>query len=143
MRSFTVLVAGALIACAPTMLPIPSPTPPVRAGAEDACARAGYDGTVVGAFSVRAGDLAAQEETPRGPSGPRPIRSRFRDYAPDAPIVLCYFDGFIGAPGGGVPVPPATFRPYDRYVVTIDPSGTASLVLAGHRDTITVAPRWP
>ena len=71
------------------------------------------------------------------------MRSSFRDYAPDAPIVLCFFDGFIAAPGGPPPVAPATFRPYDRYVVSVDPSGKAALAVAGHADTIAIAPRLP
>jgi hypothetical protein len=71
------------------------------------------------------------------------VRSSYRDYPPDASIVLCFFDGFIAAPGGPPPIPPATFRPYDRYVITIDPSGAPRLAVAGHRDSITVAPRLP
>jgi hypothetical protein len=30
-------------------------------------------------------------------------RAAFRDYAPDTRIVLCFFDGFIAAPGGPPP----------------------------------------
>jgi hypothetical protein len=99
---------------------------------------------VVGAFTLRAGDLAEQEETPRGgATAPHVSRSSFRDYPPDTPIVLCFFDGFIAAPGGPPPMAPATFRPYDRYVVTIDRSGKAELRVAGRVDIIVVAPRLP
>jgi hypothetical protein len=99
---------------------------------------------VIGAYTLRAADLAQQDETPRGgATGPRPGRSPYRDYAPDTPIFLCFFDGFIAAPGGPPPLPPATFREYERYVVTIDPAGSPRLAVAGHRDSITVAPRLP
>jgi hypothetical protein len=117
------------------------------------CANVGYSSTlpatpskatVVGAYTLRAGDLAQQDETPRGgPTGPHPLRSSYRDYPPDTQIVLCFFDGPIAAPGGPPPLPPATFREYDRYVVTIDPSGVPRLAVAGHRDSILVAPRLP
>jgi hypothetical protein len=109
-----------------------------------ACAQASaYGGTLVGAFTLTAGDLALQDETRNGPNGPRPLRSRFRDYPADTPIVLCYFDGPIAAPGGPAPIPPATFRPYDRFVVAVDPSDRVTLLVAGHRDRIAVAPRMP
>ena len=109
-----------------------------------ACAQASavYGGTLVGAFTLTAGDLALQDETRSGPNGPRPLRSRFRDYPADTPIVLCYFDGPIAAPGPP-PIPPATFRPYDRFVVAVDPSDRVNLLVAGHRDRIAVAPRMP
>lgn len=107
------------------------------------CSQAGFTGTVVGAFTLAAGDLARQEETGSGPSGPRVSRSSFRDYAPNSPIVLCFFDGFMAAPGGPPPVAPATFRPYDRYVATVDPAGIVVLRVAGHKDTIVVSPRLP
>ena len=77
------------------------------------CSRTACGGTVVGAFTLRAGDLAAQDETRGGASGPHPLRSGFRDYPSDTPIVLCFLDGFIAATGGPPPIPPATFRPYD------------------------------
>src|SRR2546421_275005 len=118
----------------------PGPTPTEVT----ACAQASaYGGTLVGAFTLTAGDLALQDETRNGPNGPRPLRSRFRDYAADTPIVLCYFDGPIAAPGGPAPIPPATFRPYDRFVVAVDPSDRVNLLVAGHRDRIAVAPRMP
>ena len=118
----------------------PGPTPTEVT----ACAQASaYGGTLVGAFTLTAGDLALQDETRNGPNGPRPVRSRFRDYAADTPIVLCYFDGPIAAPGGPAPIPPATFRPYDRFVVAVDPSDRVNLLVAGHRDRIAVAPRMP
>jgi len=119
----------------------PGPTPAeVRACAQ---ASAVYGGTLVGAFTLTAGDLALQDETRNGPNGPRPSRSRFRDYVADTPIILCYFDGTIAAPGGPPPIPPATFRPYDRFVIAIDPSDRVNLLVAGHRDQIAVAPRMP
>ena len=107
------------------------------------CRQTGYTGTVVGAFTLRAADLAEQDETRGGANGPRPLRSRFRDYSADIPIVLCFFDGFIAAPGGPPGISSATFRPYDRYVVTVDPSGQASLAVSGFRDRIVVAPQLP
>ena len=113
------------------------------AALELTCRRTGYSGTVVGAFTLRAADLAQQDETRGGANGPRPLRSRFRDYPADTPIVLCFFDGFIAAPGGPPGISSATFRPYDRYVVTVDPSGQASLAVAGFRDRIVVAPQLP
>jgi hypothetical protein len=111
--------------------------------AELACGQSGYTGTVVRAFTLRAADLAQQDETRGGATGPRPLRSRFRDYPADMPIVLCFFDGFIAAPGGPPGISSATFRPYDRFVVTVDPSGQASLAVAGYRDRIVVAPQLP
>jgi hypothetical protein len=119
----------------------PGPTPTEVA----ACAQASavYGGTLVGAFTLTAGDLALQDETRNGPDGPRPLRSAFRDYPADTPIVLCYFDGPIAAPGGPPPIPPATFRPYDRFAVAVDPSDRINLLVAGHRDRIAVAPRMP
>jgi hypothetical protein len=119
----------------------PGPTPTEVT----ACAQASavYGGTLVGAFTLTAGDLALQDETRNGPVGPRPLRSAFRDYPADTPIVLCYFDGPIAAPGGPPPIPPATFRPYDRFVVAVDPSDRVNLLVAGHRDRIAVAPRMP
>ena len=118
----------------------PGPTPPEVT----ACAQgsAVYGGTLVGAFTLTAGDLALQDETRNGPNGPRPLRSRFRDYPADTPIVLCYFDGPIAAPGGPA-IPSATFRPYDRFVVAVDPSNRVNLLVAGHHDQIAVAPRMP
>jgi hypothetical protein len=118
----------------------PGPTP----AEVTACAQASavYGGTLVGAFTLTAGDLALQDETRNGPNGPRPLRSRFRDYPADTPIVLCYFDGPIAAPGGPA-IPSATFRPYDRFVVAVDPSDRVNLLVAGHRDRIAVAPRMP
>jgi hypothetical protein len=107
------------------------------------CSRTQYTGAVVGAFPMRAADLATQDETRGGAAGPRVSRSVYRDYPDDAQIVLCFFDGFIAAPGGPPPPPPATFRPYDRYALTVDPSGQIRLVVAGHRDTLDVAPRLP
>ena len=106
-------------------------------------ASAAYGGSLVGAYTLNAGDLALQDETRNGPNGPRPLRSNFRDYPADTPIVLCYFDGPIAAPGGPAPIPPATFRPYDRFVVSVDPSDRVTLLVAGHRDRIAVAPRMP
>jgi hypothetical protein len=130
-----------------TALPGPtSPTARVTPTSAEmaACAHAsGYGGTLVGAFTLRAGDLARQDETRGGPNGPRPLRSNFRDYQADTPIVLCFFDGFIAAPGGPPRVPPATFRPYDRFVVAVDPAERVSLIVAGYRDRIFVAPRLP
>jgi hypothetical protein len=119
----------------------PGPTPTEVT----ACAHASavYGGTLVGAFTVTAGDLALQDETRNGPSGPRLPRSAFRDYLADTPIVLCYFDGPIAAPGGPPPISPATFRPYDRFGVAVDPSDRIRLLVAGHRDQIAVAPRMP
>ncbi len=144
MRLVVLMVACTLTACASTATPSASP-PSTRAtsAADAACAQAGYTGIVVGAFTVPAADLAQQDETRGGATGPHPVRSSFRDYPADALIVLCFFDGFIAAPGGPPPIPPATFRPYDRYVVTVDPLGHAALAVAGHRDTIAVAPRLP
>ena len=107
------------------------------------CARDGYAGTLVGAFTLRATDLARQDETRGGANGPHPLRSQFRDYPADAPMVLCFFDGFIAATQVR-PLPPATpLPPYDRYVVTVDPSGQTSLAVAGYRDRIVVAPQLP
>ena len=130
-----------------------SPSPAATSTAAAACANVGSGttipadpktATVAGAYMMRAADLADQDETPRGgPNGPHPVRSLYRDYPPDTPIVLCFYDGPIAAPGGPPPIPPATFRPYDRYVITIDPSGAPRLAVAGRRDTITVAPRLP
>jgi len=44
----------------------------------------------------------------------------------------------IFSPDPATPLPHAT-----RYVVTVDPSGKAFPKVAGHRDTIAVAPRFP
>jgi hypothetical protein len=88
-------------------------------------------------------DLARQDETRGGATGPHPLRSQFRDYPADTPIVLCFFDGFIAAPGGPPGISSATFRPDDRYVVTVDPSGQGRLAVAGYRDRIVVAPQLP
>jgi hypothetical protein len=118
-------------------------TPTPKLAEVVACEHAGYDGAVVGAFTIRVGDLAKQDERQRGVNGPRPLGSFYESYPADTPIVLCFFDGSIAAPGGPPPIPPATFRPYDRYVVTVDPSGASRFVAAGHRDTITIAPEIP
>jgi hypothetical protein len=107
------------------------------------CSSTAYTGTVVGAFTISAADLARQDETRGGATGPHPMRSQFRDYPADTPIVLCFFDAFIAAPGGPPGIPPATFRPYDRYVVTVDPSGQGRLAVAGFRDRNVVAPQLP
>jgi hypothetical protein len=116
---------------------------PGDAVAAAACATTGYDGAVVGAFRVRAEQLAIQDETPRGsPTGPHPMQSQFRAYAPDTLIVLCYYDGPIAAPGGP-PGQGSTFRPYDRYAVAVDNTGRAILLVAGRRDTLTVGPHMP
>ena len=122
----------------------PVPATPAPTSAEvAACGHAsGYGGTLVGAFTLTAGDLAQQDETRNGPNGPRSLRSAFRDYPADTPIVLCFFDGFIAASGPG-PLPPATFRPYDRFVVAVDPSEQVNFIAAGYRDGIFVAPRLP
>jgi hypothetical protein len=120
--------------------------PATRVGttaAVTACASTAYGGRVVGAFTLRAADLALQDETRGGPGGPHPLRSQFRDYSADTPIVLCFFDGFIAA-SQPPPIPPATpLPPYDRYVLTVDPSGQARLAVAGYRDRIAVAPQLP
>jgi hypothetical protein len=145
------IVGSALLACSSGTSAAPSATPSATSAATAACANARSDATiptttatVAGAFTLRAADLAQQDETPRGgPGGPHPLRSFYRDYPPDTPIVLCFFDGPIAAPGGPPPQPPATFRPYDRYVVTIAPSSAPRLAMAGRRDTVTVAPRLP
>lgn len=143
MRLLGLLAATALVACGSVATAGRPSTQTPQSEEVIACSRAGYTGTVVGAFTLRAGDLAQQEEVGKGPSGPRVLLSSFRDYAPDTPILLCFFDGFIGAPGGPPGVGAATFRPYDRYVVTVDPSGIAALRAAGHQDTIVVGPRLP
>src|SRR3989440_272599 len=119
----------------------PGPTPTEVTACAQAPAHGGA--RVGGAFTLTAGDLALQDETRSGPNGPRPLRSRFRDYPAETPIVLCYFDGPIAAPGGPPPIPPETFRPYDRFVVAVDPSDRVNLLVAGHRDRIAVAPRMP
>jgi hypothetical protein len=127
------------------MAPAPSSTARTgRTAAELAtCRQTGYSGTVVGAFTLRAGDLAQQDETRGGATGPHPLRSSFRDYPADTPIVLCFFDGFIAA-SQPRPIPPATpLPPYDRFAVTVDPSGQARLIVAGYRDRIVVAPQLP
>jgi hypothetical protein len=119
------------------------PRASLTAAATATCARSGYTGTVVGAFTLRAADLAQQDETRGGAAGPHPLRSSFRDYPADTPIVLCFFDGFIAA-SQPRPIPPATMLPpYDRFAVTVDPSGQARLVVAGYRDRIVVAPQLP
>jgi hypothetical protein len=141
MKALALLAAWMVIACGATPPTAPSASPAGTAQAR--CAAAGYGGALVGAFAVRAADLAQQDETRGGVNGPHAVRSSFRDYPADTPIVLCFFDGAIDAPGGPPPIPPATFRPYDRYVVTVDPAGKAVLAAAGHRDTIVVAPRLP
>jgi hypothetical protein len=140
-----VVVASVLtVGCGGIRAPSSSPgTPTVVAAEVSRCEQSGYDGVVVGAFTLRAADLAAQDMRPRGPTGPQPLSSFYQSYPADTPVVLCFFDGFIAAPGGPPPIPPATFRPYDRYVVTVDPSGNARLAVAGHRDTIVVAPQLP
>jgi hypothetical protein len=143
MRLLCFIAATALVACGSVATAGPPSTQTPASAEVTACSRAGYSGTVVGAFTLRASDLAQQEEVGKGPAGPRVLRSSFRDYAPDTPIVLCFFDGFIAAPGGPPPIPPATFRPYDRYVATVDPSGVAVLRVAGRQDTIVVGPRLP
>lgn len=144
MRLVVLVAACALAACgASGVARTASPSPSSTSAEVARCSRTEFTGTVVGAFTVRAVDLAEQDETRGSPSGPRAVRSSFRDYASDTPIVLCFFDGFIAAPGGPPQLPPATFRPYDRYLVTVDPSGRAVLRVAGHRDTIAVAPRLP
>lgn len=145
MRLALLLLALGLTACG---LEFTAPDAPPRAthapsAASATCGQAGYAGTLVGAFSVRAADLAQQDESRGGATGPHPLRSSFRDYPADAPILLCFFDGFIAAPGGPPPIVPATFRPYDRFLVTVDPSGHAALAVAGHRDTLVVKPQLP
>jgi hypothetical protein len=137
------LTRAELLRIAESLTPVVAADGALASAEVTMCSRTAYGGTVVGAFTLRAGDLAAQDETRGGASGPHPLRSGFRDYPSDTPIVLCFLDGFIAAPGGPPPIPPATFRPYDRFVVALDPSGKASLVVAGHRDTITVAPQLP
>ncbi len=145
MRFIVLIVACTISGCAATAAAPGGSPPSTRAtsAADATCAQAGYTGIVAGAFTVPAADLAQEDETRGGANGPHPVRSSFRDYPADAMIVLCFFDGFIAAPGGPPPIPPGTFRPYDRYVVTVDPSGHAALAVAGHRDTIAVAPRLP
>lgn len=72
------------------------------------------------------------------------MRSRFRAYAPDTLIVICYYDGPISAPGGPPgPGSSATFRPYDRYAIAVDDTGRAIFLVAGHRDTVAVGPYMP
>jgi hypothetical protein len=134
MRLVLVVLVCGLTACAPTVAVAPS-------AATAICASAGYSGSLVGAFTVPAAVLAQQDESRGGTNGPHPLRSTFRDYAADAPISLCFFDGFIAAPGG--PPGSGAFRPYDRYVVTVDPSGHPVLAAAGHRETIAVEPKLP
>lgn len=143
MRLLGLLATTALLGCGGVATAGHSPSPGPISAQVTACSNAGYTGAVVGAYTLRAGDLAQQEETRGGPSGPRVSRSSFRDYAPDSLIVLCFFDGFIAAPGGPPPIAPATFRPYDRYVATVDAAGTVVLRVAGRQDTIVVAPRLP
>jgi len=146
--TFSSVAAAILLACsspslAPTAAASPSPTDAV---ATAACRTTGYDGTVVGAFRVRAEQLAIQDETPRNsPTAPHPVQSQFRAYAPDTLIVICYYDGPIAAPGGGPPGAgsSATFRPYDRYALAVDDSGKATLLVAGRRDTLAVGPHMP
>lgn len=99
--------------------------------------------TLAGAFTLSAGELAIEDETPRGgPTGPHPLRSSYRDYPADTPIVLCYFDGFIAA-SHPAPIPPATPYVYDRYLITVDPAGNARLAVAGRHETLPVAPHLP
>lgn len=139
--------ASVLFACSsPSLAPAVGPSPsPTDAVAAVACQTTGYDGTVVGAFRVRADQLATQDETPRGsPTGPHPVQSRFRAYAPDTLIVICYYDGPISAPGGPPgPGSSATFRPYDRYALSVDNTGRMTLLVAGYRDTLAVGPYMP
>jgi hypothetical protein len=143
-RLLAVLGAAFVVACGTVANEGPRASATPHPAELVACSQSGYTGTVVGAFTLRAADLAQQEEIGKGPDGPRLLRSSFRDYAPDTPIVLCFFDGPISAPGGPPRLPPATPRPpYDRYVVTIDPLGNAKLVVAGRRDAISVTPRLP
>jgi hypothetical protein len=145
MRLVVLMCACILTACGSTVATPDASAPSALAtsAADAMCAQTGYTGIVAGAFVVPAADLAQQDETRGGATGPHPVRSSFRDYPSDALIVLCFFDGFIAAPGGPAPIRPATFRPYDRYVVTVDPAGHAALAVAGHRDSIAVAPRLP
>ena len=145
MRVGLAVLACVLGACSATatMASGASPTTQATASEAAACKQNGYDGTLVGAFTLRAADLAQQDETRGGVNGPHPLRSSFRDYPADAPIVLCFFDGFIPATQPR-PIPPATMLPpYDRYVLTVDPLGNASLAVAGYRNRIVVEPHLP
>jgi hypothetical protein len=101
MRLLRLIGATALVAFGSVATAGPPSTQTPTSAEVTACSRAGYTGTVVGAFTLRAGDLAQQEEVGKGPSGRRVLHSSFRQYAPDTPIALCSFDGFIAAPGGG------------------------------------------
>jgi NAD(P)-dependent dehydrogenase (short-subunit alcohol dehydrogenase family) len=113
------LTRAELLRIAESLTPVVAADGALASAEVTMCSRTAYGGTVVGAFTLRAGDLAAQDETRGGASGPHPLRSGFRDYPSDTPIVLCFLDGFIAAPGGPPPIPPATFRPYDRFRIDV------------------------
>ena len=147
MRVVLAVSAVVLGACASV-----AAAPAATSAAAATCARVTGDATIpadpktarlAGAFTLTAAELATQDETPRGgPTGPHPLRSSYRDYPANTPIVLCYFDGFIAA-SHPAPIAPATPYVYDRYVVSVDPSGNARLAVAGRHETLPVAPRLP
>jgi hypothetical protein len=68
---------------------------------------------VIAVFPISPTELAVRDEQRlNSPSSPGVIRSKWRDRPPGERLLLCWYDGPIGIPGGGNPRA-------DRFVIVL------------------------
>jgi hypothetical protein len=109
-----------------------SPTTPSCAGALDRSVFAGSQATLIASYQLTAAEGAAWEESDGHPSGHAgPGKAPLRDYPPNAPIALCYFEGTLRF-NGSVPYGAAMPSPTQgRALLVVGPDGRVPEQIGG------------
>ena len=134
MRGCLVLVTAVALACATRA--------PAASSRVAACDEQGRDfvthyaaqPVLAAAFVRRADAVANWQEHLNEPDGPHVVRSRWRDYPPDAEVALCYYDGTFD--NYSPPGPPGhRISGFDRALVFVGPDRVPVLDHIGTKAT--------